>query len=171
MARKTVLVTIDAAGRDKGKTFLIREMPAVQAEKWATKALLVFSRSGVDIPEEALSSGMAGLASINQRLGALALIAFKMIGGATFDGLEPLLDEMMGCVSVRPDPGNPAFTRPLMFTPNGEGDDIEEVSTILRLRSEVLGLHLNFSLSAAFSKLTAAMSPTASPNTETSLAP
>ena len=35
MARKTQTYTIDSGGRDKGKTFLITEMPATKAEDWA----------------------------------------------------------------------------------------------------------------------------------------
>ena len=35
MARKTANVTISAAGRDQGKVFVLREMPASQAERWA----------------------------------------------------------------------------------------------------------------------------------------
>ena len=53
MARKTKRVTITAEGRDKGKTFLITELPADQAERWAIRALLALIQSGAVISEDA----------------------------------------------------------------------------------------------------------------------
>ena len=45
MARKVEYITIDQEGRDQGKTFKITEMPALKAEKWATRAFLALAAS------------------------------------------------------------------------------------------------------------------------------
>ena len=133
MARKTLIVVIDAAGRDLGKAFLIREMPASQAEKWAAKAFLGMARSGVEIPADIAEAGLAGIASIG----------IKALGGMRYEDAEPLLDEMFQCVSFLPDPVKPAIVRGLVE------DDIEEVATRLRLRKEIFNLHVDFFTDAA----------------------
>ena len=127
--RKTATITIEAAGRDFGKVFLLREMPASQAEKWAARAFLGMARSGVEIPDNIASAGLAGIAALGLRA----------IGGMAFADAEPLLDEMFACIQYIPDPTRPAVVRALIE------DDIEEIATRVRLRKEVFGLHVDFS--------------------------
>lgn len=146
--RKEVVVTITAEGRDKGKVFVIREKSAVQTEKWATRALLALSRSGVDIGDAA-DAGIRGIMALG----------IKALFGMSFTDAEPLLDEMMECVSWRVDPKRPDVTRPLMVD-----DDIEEVATLLRLRSEVVELHTGFSIAGLLSTSTSETPAAASPN-------
>lgn len=139
MARKdkTVIITVD--GRDKGKQFIITELPADQAERWAIRLLLALTRAGAMLPDGALDAGMAGLA---RTVGASMVVGLRAIAGLRFEDAEPLLAVMMGCVQYKPPtagiPPQPIF--------DGEGSQIEEVTTRLRLRMEVLQLHLNFSL-------------------------
>jgi hypothetical protein len=156
MARRTQIVAISAEGRDLGKTFLLREMPASQSEKWAARAFLALARSGVEIPDDIQSAGLAGIASVG----------LKAFGGMNFFDAEPLLDEMFACIFVIPDPARPQVVRALVE------DDIEEVATRLKLRMEIFTLHTGFSIPAArsISGGTAGMAG-ATPNTETSLAP
>jgi len=139
--RKTAIVTITDEGRDKGKVFKITEMPAAQAEKWGIRALLVLQNAGVELPETVKGSGLAGVAT----LGAAQF--FKL----PFDDIEPLLDEMMGCVMVIRDPAHPETAFPLV------SDDIEEIPTRLKLRAEVIKLHLDFLSPAAKQKLTSGL--------------
>lgn len=127
--RKELDVKIDDEGRDKGKTYRLREMSAAQAEEWATRALLAMGRSGVEIPDDVRGAGLAGV----------AVMGLQSIMRADFADVKPLLDEMMACVSFKPDPRNPGFTRELLE------DDIEEVATRLKLRKEVFRLHVDFS--------------------------
>lgn len=129
MARKTATVTIDAEGRDKGKVFVLTELPAMQAEEWAGRALFAMMNSGVDIPENIAQAGLAGVA-------ALGISALTKI---SFDAAKPLLDEMLGCIQFQP---SPKVTRALIE------DDIEEVATLIRLRKEIINLHLDFSTPA-----------------------
>lgn len=138
MARKVATIVIDSEGRDCGKVFQLREMPAMQAERWAMRALLALAKSGVEIPENIANAGLAGVA-------ALGLKAF---GGLDFADAEPLLIEMMSCVQIIPDPAKPQVVRFLV------DDDIEEVATLLKLRAEVFSLHTGFSIPGAPSKST-----------------
>jgi hypothetical protein len=124
MARRTVEVTIDAQNRDHGKKFLITEMAAELAEDWAMRAWNVMMKAQGGIDPDMLRSGMQGLT-------VAALSAFSK---ANYAEMKPLLDEMFACVQIT----EPKITRSL--TP----DDIEEVTTRLKLREEVLQLHLGF---------------------------
>jgi hypothetical protein len=134
--RKTKEVTIGPdGGRDAGKRFLITEMSAAKAEKWAHRALAAMARSGLEIPEHITRMGMAGVIAMGM----------KALLGADFRDAEPLMDEMFECIkSVQP------------AMPQGRAlveDDTEEVATRLLLRSEVLELHAGFSVAAFLSKI------------------
>lgn len=147
MARKEIDITISEGtpetNRDFGKTYHIREMPASQGEKWATRVLMIAAKSGVDIGE-AEGLGMAGI----------AMLGVHAVMKASFGELEPLLDEMMQCVTIKPDRNNPAVIRNLIE------DDIEEIKTRFELRREVLKLHVGFS------QLDSGSTQTASPQSE-----
>lgn len=129
MARKTVIYTVDADNRDNGKQFVITEMPAYQAEKWAYRLFLGLAAGGIEVPENVKESGMLGVAS----MGAKALV------GLPWGLAEPLLDELLSCVQIRPDPSKPAVLRSDIM------NDIEEPTTFMRLRMEVIALHVGFS--------------------------
>jgi hypothetical protein len=146
MARKTQTLVITADGRDKGATFLLTEMPARQAEKWATRALMAVARSSVYIPDEIQNMGMA----------AIAAIGIRALSGIQFDEAEPLMDEMMGCVMAMPDPAQPQVTRPLI------DDDIDEVATLFKIREAIIELHTGFSIAGTLSKLREAPAQTES---------
>lgn len=160
--RKTAAVPIESEGRDRGKVFIIREAPAAVAERWATRALLALARSGVQLPENAEGAGWAGL----------AYLGFQALSKIDFHDVQPLLDEMWQCITIRPDPKHPEIARPLFWGDpvSGEGSDIEEIATMIRLRAEVFNLHSGFSLpgvSSTSSKLTTS-TPGASQNIPTS---
>lgn len=143
--RKTAIITISAEGRDSGKVFVLKEMPATKAEKWAVRAFFALNRAGIEIPEDIVQMGLAGI----------AMIGFKMLGSVQFEDAEPLLDEIMGCVSIMPDPKRPDVVRPLVDR-GTDGDDIEEVPTRFHLRMEVFTLHTGFTFADVRSKLTSA---------------
>jgi len=154
--RKTKLVQITDEGRDKGKAYLLTEMSAAQAEKWAFRALLLAAQSGADIPDAIRSAGFAGVAIMGIQ---------TILGGVKFDQVEPLLDEMMKCIQFIPDIKNQIMTRPLIE------DDIEEVATRVRLRMEVFNLHINFSIGDALSSWSGMRTNQDLPSTETFPAP
>ena len=133
--RKEATVVIEAEGRDKGKIFRLREMPASQAEAWGCRLMIALAKSGVEVPEGFFDMGMAGV----------AVMGIQALGGLSWDVAQPLLAEMMGCVQIQPGPSQPNVVRALIE------DDIEEVTTRIRLREEVITLHTNFSISAFLS--------------------
>jgi hypothetical protein len=139
VARKQATVTITAEGRDQGKVFYITEMAAMQAERWATRVLLAAAKSGMEISDETVGAGMAGLTAEGM---------LKAILGVPYAEAEPLLAEMLTCVKIIPDPSNPGFMR------SDIESDIEEVSTLVKLRAEVFALHTNFSIGASRSTST-----------------
>jgi len=135
---------VEAVGRDQGKLFHLTEMSAFAAEKFAAKVILALMKSGVKIPENVKDAGLAGLATI----------AMSAFGGIHPDVLMPLLDEMMECVKIVPDPRNPIGSIRALVP-----EDIDEVATLLKLRQELLELHLGFSLAAKLSNLMAEAAP------------
>jgi len=140
--RKEATVEIVAENRDKGKVFRLREMSSQQAENWATRLLLTLANHGADVPQNFFDTSMAGLA-------VLGVYGLTHVPWAE---AKPLLDEMMTCVRIQPNPGDPRVVRDLINL-GGDGDDIEEVSTRLHLKDEVLKLHLGFSVADGFSIL------------------
>lgn len=131
--RKTLKYTVTNEGRDKGKVFLITEMSAADAEDWAIQAFLAMAASGVQIPDNFKEAGFAAVISS----------AFEAIGKLQYERAKPLLDRMMECVQIIPDPSKPNVVRSLI------DDDIEEVSTRLMLRKETFQLHASFLKTAA----------------------
>jgi hypothetical protein len=84
-------------------------------------------------------------------LTAAALSAFAR---SHFDEIQPLMAEMFTCIQVLPKPGDTSIVRPLLD--DDVNSDIEEVSTRIKLREEVLELHLGFFKAAVNWILTAA---------------
>lgn len=140
------------ANRDAGKMFVITEMSAAQAEKWAMRAILMLKGSGERIPTNIEGLGMVGVAILG--------INVFLQGTIKAEDLEPLMDEMMTCVKIVRDQRNAEVATPIV-----SDDDIEEVKTRLWLRSEVLRVHTNFSPADALSNLLEAIQKTASPST------
>ncbi|MDB5777611.1 MAG: hypothetical protein JWP38_3744 [Herbaspirillum sp.] len=128
MARKVLKYKITDAGRDFGKVFVLTEMPARLGHQWATRALFAVMNGGIEIPENILSAGFAGIAAVG----------IKALGRVSVEVADPLLQQLMECVQILPDPTRPEVMRTLVV------DDIEEVKTIFLLQKEVLTLHIDF---------------------------
>jgi hypothetical protein len=143
MTRRTDQFTVTKAligqkeNRDFGKIYLLTEMSAWAAEKWAARALLAIMKSA-DLPEDFASAGLSGVAALGM----------KAFGGIMPDALLPLMDEMLACVQVIPDPKHP-MPRGLVE------EDIEEINTLFEIRKRLLDLHLGFSLAAKLSAFSA----------------
>lgn len=135
MALKTKQITIEH-GRDKGRVFLITEMPAAHADNWAMRALIALANGGVDLGGLSPQQGMMGMAGV----------ALDALGRLKADDAIPLLNELLDCVQIIPEGGRP---RPL----NMDFNDVEDFTTLWRLRKEVFALHTDF-LQHAFGKTT-----------------
>jgi len=126
--RKTSTYTETADNRDKGKVFKLEEMSADQAEAWALKAFFAIMNAGIDVPDNLADLGFAGIATAG----------LNALGKVDYETARPLLDEMMTCVQIIPDPAKPNVARALF------PGDIEEVATKLKLRKAVFDLHVAF---------------------------
>lgn len=180
MPRATRIVSIpgqpsDQPGsRDNGKSFFIEEMPSRRAEKWASRAFLALAESRVDLPPGIGERARRAKGNMQDVYNVRRLLA-----NVSFPELEPLVDELMGCVSFlvnpKPDVNGRPTVRPL-HDAGDDNDDIQEIATRHFLRSEVIDLHVGFSgLPAAVLNLIAVGSttremtaPTTSPTTRTS---
>jgi len=124
--RKTAKITIDLEGsRDVGKTYLLTELSAEEAEDWLFAFIMAAARSGVVLPPNLQEIGLAGVATLS----------LQALGGMRLEEARPLLAKMFSCVQFVSSDG---IVRALVK------DDIEEVSTRLRLRKEVVELHTGF---------------------------
>jgi hypothetical protein len=153
--RQVKIVTIpghpsDLPGeRDNGKSFLLVEMPARPAEKWAARVFLALAHARADIPP-GIAAKYATARGNMQQVSYMA----GLLGHLQFPEMEPLLDELMGCVSFLSSPGPPPVTRPL-HDAGDVNDDIAEIATRQHLRAEVLDLHVGFFMPAAILHLIA----------------
>lgn len=132
MARKTLIYTVEAEGRDKGKQFFLTEMSATKAEDWAIRVMLALGAANVELPDGLLDMGMAGLAEVG----------LKKLFALSPDTVRPLLAELMECAQFQPDRKHPEVRRAVIE------NDVEEARTLMTLKWEVLKLHLDFSLAA-----------------------
>lgn len=130
MSRNTRTYTVPAleGNRDSGKQFFLTEMPAMQAHKWATRALLALAKTELKVPEEIMDMGLAGIMAIG----------LKALGGMSHRDAQELLDELLTCVQVQPDPNKPEIIRKLHPV------DVDEWTTIYKLQMEVIDLHTGF---------------------------
>ena len=151
--RETRTITIDKEGRDKGKTFILTEMPASRLEKWAAR-VLVAAFSG-EVPAAVLEASRVSNA------GALATALNHVLAGLDWKTVEPLYDELLDGIVFVPNPTKPNAT--VQLRPDNVDNFIEEVSTLVRLRMAALELNFAFFSPAGglFSLLTPSNAPAA----------
>lgn len=131
--RKKIEYTItDPNSRDYNKVYQIEEMSAYQAEMWCYRALGGMIQGGLQIPE-----ADKFLEFSSETLAMIGFVNFMRIEPHI---LEPLLRELLDCVKIIPQEGKIHNPRPI----SRNNPDIEEVSTLIELRTEVLKLNLNF---------------------------
>lgn len=133
MARHTTLYTEKDEGRDKGKTFLLTEMSAAQAEEWATRLLFALSATDIEFPPGFQYSGAAA---------GVAEVGIKALGKMPYADASPLLTMMTEGVEFVPSPSKPNVRRPLIR--DGISPDIEEVMTSVHLKFEFWKLNMGF---------------------------
>lgn len=142
MGRRVELVTVprEWGGRDAGKIFKLRERSALDAERWAVRMIAALKGTTGQIRDEIAHLGMQ----------AIAIAMANAFLGSNLDTEKfiDLLNEMMNtCVQIVRDPGvpDPLDAGMPLGTALVSDDDIEEIRTVLWLRSEVLRIHTNFS--------------------------
>ncbi|MFT8675735.1 MAG: hypothetical protein ABF577_13865, partial [Acetobacter sp.] len=71
-------------------------------------------------------------------LAGVAAVGLGLFGAMDPARMDDLIDQLMQCVSVQPDPANPAVRRAL------HDSDIEEIPTVGWLQKEAFALHVDF---------------------------
>ena len=144
MARKTKTITLEK-GRDKGKSFLITEMPVTKADKWANKAICNLLKAGID-PKGINAELLINTIDPNQevkidKMGGmleLATLLGRAYGGVPYDILQDLKEELIDeCVQIIPSGGTPRQFINI-------DDELESLLTLENLRKEALLIHIDF---------------------------
>lgn len=137
--------------RDAGRSYQIKEMSALKAERWARRAVGAMRRQDLDVGEQFGKLGMLGF----------YLLGLQALAGGDMDAVDGLMDEMLPQIKIIE---SEAVTRPL-----GGDNDIYELSTIYLLRKELIELHMGFTFAELASMLIAASASTRadSPTTQT----
>lgn len=122
-------------GRDDGKVFLIREIPAYDLEWFWIRTVMALGTSGITVPQDIVDSGAVGL----------LMIGYQAFLGAKPEAVKPLRDEMMQTVWFTPSPN----VDPMPWHPSL----VFDLSTLRTLREKWLELHTGFSVAALAQKL------------------
>ena len=156
--RRTVVVFIEkpAPGekenRDAGKSFLITEVSAVQAEEWGLRAIMAIGTSGFIVPQEMADAGLIGA----------AIVGYQAFMGASEAAVLPLWREMLpACVQGKTPIEENQFGHQILM-PWHPGL-VEEVSTLVLLRQKILELHTGFTLAELAQRLKTVTSAQTSP--------
>jgi hypothetical protein len=126
MSRKTAVVTLEDGGIQK--KFLITRMSAADTEDWALELFFALANSGIEIPDDIVEMGFAGVTQIG----------LSSLGKISYEKAKPLLARMIDCVQFIPNPDDERVVRNLI------DEDIDEVTTRFKLRKEVVSLHTDF---------------------------
>lgn len=154
--RRTRSITISkpAVGenRDAGKTFLVTEVDAVEAEEWGLRAMMALGTGGIQVPPELVSAGLLGI----------VLVGYQAFMGAREDAVIPLWREMLPkCVQLKHSDGGASGQQVVQ---PWHSSLVEEVSTLLLLRQTVMELHTGFTmaeLASRFASMNSAMNKNA----------
>lgn len=129
--RREVTVTLDDRGNEL--TFKIREMSALQLERWIMRACLVLSRGGLKLPE---AMDMHAALALLRRGDYKTLL--QVLSGIEIEDAQPLLDSMLsGCARM-------VGKAEMALTPALIDDVIADVRTLFALRMEILKLNFGF---------------------------
>lgn len=119
MGRKVEHFTIEAEGRDKGKVFVLTEMPATLGKPWLMKVTMLLGIQGVDVKGLGKSGGAAAIAMVMD---------------------DPLLSGWRDCVKYL----HAADQLPQKVFWDLPTCQIEEIETVTYLQAKVLELHMGF---------------------------
>ena len=128
MAVREVALSVPMEGADHNKRFVITRMSAFEADRWGRHCLQAALGGGADLTGISPEDGLAGLAAAG----------IGLFGSMEPERMDSLLERLMRCVSVQPDPANPSLRRPL------HESDIEEIPTVGWLQKEAFALHVDF---------------------------
>lgn len=130
---KTATYSI-TSGRDKGKNFLITEMPAIQADEWAHRLIEQAANSGVNLKNVDVlnldTKSMSGMIEIGAAI-------FSILGRIPYETSRDMKFELLNrCVKIVPTGGQP---RQCLWE-----QEIEDFQNFTLLAAEALKVHIGF---------------------------
>lgn len=130
---KTATYSI-TSGRDKGKNFLITEMPAIQADEWAHRLIEQAANSGVNLKNVDVlnldTKSMSGMIEIGAAI-------FSILGRIPYETSRDMKFELLNrCVQIVPTGGQP---RQCLWE-----QEIEDFQNFTLLAAEALKVHIGF---------------------------
>lgn len=132
MARKERIITIK--DRDNELKFKITELSAMAAEKWKIRAIMLLLSSEIEMP-----AGASIEEGINQFMAGGAEKLFKALSKVDVEKAIVLFDEMLfKCVQLE---SHGVFAQ---LTSDLVDSNIQDSSTLTKLRFECLKLHFDF---------------------------
>lgn len=133
--RKSEKIVLNDRGTEL--TFVIREMPATQAERWLLRAALLLAGAGI---LEHVTGDNAGEA-IGKAGHMLAEKGITALGSVDFEKAEPLLNELLSCCSHIDKSG--AMQQ---LTPTLVDGVIQDVRTLFQLQVAAIKVNFGFFL-------------------------
>lgn len=137
--RKENIITLNDRGNNL--TFKVKEMSAMQLERWIVRALLLLAGTGLF---EGVKS-QNDMGTMIQRAGAeFGTKGLSMLGAVDIEKAEPLLNDLLACCWYRNDKGGE-----FQLTPETVDGIIEDVRTLFELRKAALQVNFDFFAPAA----------------------
>ncbi len=130
--RKTKSITLKDDGQELN--FFIKQMSALETERWGVRLLKVLAKGDLDVPDLNDISSFSGLL-LGDGLGKM----IRAFGEADLGELYELLDDLLACCHHVSGPNS--MTR---LTPELTDSIISNVKTLFRLRQEAFMLNLGF---------------------------
>ena len=120
-------------------TFKIKQMSAINPERWINKVLIL--AAGANVLSSVFSS--FNINKISNNFKDMNLNKFmEMFGQLDYEKVEPLYEELLECCSHIPDKNNVNFATPL--NSNNADSIISDFKTLYKLRFEALKLNFSF---------------------------
>ena len=127
MARKSIEIQLEDRGKELD--FVISEMPATQLESWIIRATLLVAGG---------FGGAPGDIDLQKAAAHLSERGLGLLSALSYEKAEPLLEEMLNCCQRKID-------KHLEKCTSASVDGyIEDVTTLVKLRTEALKLNLGF---------------------------
>lgn len=137
--RKETTITLqdtNIKGEPIELTFKIKQMSAVQQERWFNRAVMLLMGAGSSISDVTLNQ----LQNEMQSKGMQYLL--ELFGKLKYEDIEPLYNELLTCCSYIPNPDKPNTA--VQCTVQNIDSFISDFRNLYRLRIEVLKLNFGF---------------------------
>lgn len=146
--RKEIKIHLIDEGRDL--LFSIKQMPALQLERFINRAVILLARSAGKNVDGVSANAITNLQAFlklsqienNGEESDFSAKLIQLIGQLDYDAVEPLYNELLSCCRLIPDESNQLMT--LELTPTIIEANIENPITLYKLRIEAVKVNFSF---------------------------